>query len=43
MKSNNRRGPRLLPWGTPERTGSMEELEPGELQRGQAVWKSWNR
>ena len=28
MKSKIRRGPRMLPWGTPERTGSIEELEP---------------
>ena len=28
MNSKNSRGPRMLPWGTPERTGSIEELEP---------------
>ena len=24
----NSRGPRMLPWGTPAKTGNIEELEP---------------
>ena len=38
-KIRNRRGPRTLPWGTPDRTGSNSDEQPSIQTR----WERWER